>query len=318
MKSLRQFSGSQKMCLLQALVTVARADRALSDRESAFIEAIQQHLLDTSASPASLPPISPADLQRSFSKPEDRRVVMATCVLIALVDGEARVEQETALAEFEHAFGLQSAELEAFRDIRAGRIEKVSATMNRESFGGHSGRLYRRRHPFKTLRHKLFSPLRLEQTALAKKYRALGILAEGTLGRCYFDFIESKQYKFPGEVDALAEHLAHHDFTHVLGEFGTTPGEELLTVAFQAGAQSYNPFWSMLTAISLFHLGLASSGSKVARQQKMKWDPDPFFQEFVRGSKCSVDLSDGWDHWRYLALPIEEVRALLNIEPRAA
>lgn len=39
--------------------------------------------------------------------------------------------------------------------------------------------------------------------------------------------------------------------------------------------------------------------------------------EFARGSKCSVDPTDGWDHWPYVALPIEQVGSPLNIEPRA-
>ena len=39
------------------------------------------------------------------------------------------------------------------------------------------------------------------------------------------------------------------------------------------------------------------------------------FAAIERGSHVNVDLSDKWDYWPYVALPIDEVRRRLNILP---
>jgi hypothetical protein len=34
-----------------------------------------------------------------------------------------------------------------------------------------------------------------------------------------------------------------------------------------------------------------------------------------QGSKLGADLSDNWDHWAYVERPIDEVRAMLHLDP---
>jgi hypothetical protein len=36
-----------------------------------------------------------------------------------------------------------------------------------------------------------------------------------------------------------------------------------------------------------------------------------------RGSKVNTDLSDKWDYWAWIEMPIDEVRQKLNILPKA-
>ena len=41
------------------------------------------------------------------------------------------------------------------------------------------------------------------------------------------------------------------------------------------------------------------------------------FAAIERGSKVNQDLSDKWDYWALIELPIDEVRQRLNILPKA-
>lgn len=40
------------------------------------------------------------------------------------------------------------------------------------------------------------------------------------------------------------------------------------------------------------------------------------FAAIERGSHVNQDLSDKWDYWAYVALPLDEARRRLNILPR--
>ena len=41
------------------------------------------------------------------------------------------------------------------------------------------------------------------------------------------------------------------------------------------------------------------------------------FAAIERGSKVNVDLSDKWDYWQWIEMPIDEVRQRMNILPKA-
>jgi hypothetical protein len=41
------------------------------------------------------------------------------------------------------------------------------------------------------------------------------------------------------------------------------------------------------------------------------------FAAIERGSKVNVDLSDKWDYWAWIEMPIDEVRQKMNILPKA-
>ena len=41
------------------------------------------------------------------------------------------------------------------------------------------------------------------------------------------------------------------------------------------------------------------------------------FAAIEHGSKVNVDLSDKWDCWAWIELPIDEVRQKMNILPKA-
>jgi len=307
---------AQKVAMLGALKSIALADGNITDLENDYIEAFNTNLLNCKLRLDDLDPITPEALANSFSRNTDKQMVLSFCVLLALVNGEAKPAEEKLLKKFKANLGIKSGELDAFSDIRNGKMVQLNKALNRQSFSGYSNRAFLCKHPFSSIRQRLNYRLNIEQPALFIKYRELNGYNDDTLGKCYYNFATANRIRFPGEQGSLPEHLVHHDLTHVLAEFGTTPEEEILTVGFQSAYQNYTPFYSILTAICLFHLGLQGAGAKYVKPEKMKWAPKTFFKEMARGMKCCVDLSGGWNHWEYMDRPICEVRSGLNILPR--
>lgn len=74
-----------------------------------------------------------------------------------------------------------------------------------------------------------------EDAEVAWKYKSLGLLPEGTLGRTYWEHCTRRKFSFPGEPGGIPERMVFHDFGHVLAGYDTDPEGEIQQGAFQAG-----------------------------------------------------------------------------------
>ncbi|MGV6826595.1 MAG: hypothetical protein ACWA5Q_06440 [bacterium] len=311
-----KFTRDQKYAIARTLATVALANGNLSRLERTYIKAFDHYFLFLELNPEELGAIDLDQLPGIFPDKTSRSTLMDLCILLTLVNGNTDLSQGQCLDEVEHALGLRTTELALYRHIALNQMEQISEVLDDKGMLGLSYRAYRRKHPSAWLFKKAQRKLGLGKQRLTARYRNYGNYPPGSLGRAYYEFMTSNQLSFPGEQTALSEYLVNHDLAHVLGGFGTTPEEEILVVAFQSGAQKYNPFYSILSAISLFHLGLETSGYQVAAIQTMNWKPDSFFRELYRGTQCKVDFANAWDFQPYMKLPLEEARRKLGIPPR--
>ena len=162
----------------------------------------------------------------------------------------------------------------------------------------------------------------MEDPALAARYRAWEKLPEGTLGRSLVDFYNKNGFSVPGERGGFPEAGLYHDFSHLLGGYGTEPEGELAGRRRSPRAtRRERPFYVMLFAVLIFSSGV-----------QMRPTADDFVTKGVlgkpgiaermlagveRGSKVNMDLSDKWDYWAWIELPIDEVRRRMNILPKA-
>ena len=161
----------------------------------------------------------------------------------------------------------------------------------------------------------------MEDPALAARYRAWGKLPEGTLGRSLFDFYNQHGFTFPGERGGFPEAGLYHDFSHLLGGYTTEPDGEVEVGSFISGFKRERSFYVVLFVALIFSAGVnmrptptdfvtAGLLGKPGMAERM-------FAAIERGSKVNVDLSDKWDYWAWIELPIDEVRQRMNILPKA-
>jgi hypothetical protein len=155
--------------------------------------------------------------------------------------------------------------------------------------------------------------------ALAQRWRELGDLDDGTLGRGVHDFYRARGFRYPGEVGSAPPLLAQHDWVHVLADYGSVVASELEVFAFIARA-SDNPeaFTLLAMVINLFQSGLVSSAAGIFQADPGHLDrdgmPERLADALRRGALCtgSVDFL-ATDFFSLADRPVDEVRRQFGV-----
>ena len=153
---------------------------------------------------------------------------------------------------------------------------------------------------------------------LTARYRALGKLPEGTLGREYFEMIVANEFSFPGELGSAPEFVTFHDITHVLGGYGTSPSEELLIGFFSAGFRRENPLTFLLLVMCQHHMGIETIPHQP--RARGRFDPARAIAALQHGAAMNTDISgNDFEYWPLMDQPVSELRERFGIahrEPR--
>lgn len=305
------FSEAQLPVALSALRGVALSNGVISPPEEQLLEGIAR-LHGREVELAQLPTLPPAAVAEALPAPHQRRRLVQMAMVMATVDGEVDRPRADAVRQLAAALSVDDGGLRVLWDLSHGHLRLARFD--------HTRRLVR----FVKERAGVGGTLRLAaqlaghsvlDEPLAARYRALGGLPPGTLGRVFHDHCRERGFAFPGEEGGIGELMVFHDFGHVLAEHDTTPQDELLQAAFQSGFIRRDGFLFLLFAILQFHLGVQMT--PVAAPQRGLLDVREVLWAVERGAACRVDLSDRWDHWAVVAEPVEALRERYGIPPRA-
>lgn len=159
----------------------------------------------------------------------------------------------------------------------------------------------------------LFFKVRVN-TDSTSRYKRLGLLPEGTLGREYWKHMTELGFSFPGEKNGIPITVAYHDVSHVLNGYGTTPEGEIQQAAFQAGSRKEDGFFFVLFGILQFHHGIRLT--PVARAEVGYFNPKKVIWALHRGAQCHVDVTHKWNYWPLMPLNLEEARNACAIIPK--
>jgi hypothetical protein len=146
------------------------------------------------------------------------------------------------------------------------------------------------------------------------KYKRLGLLPEGTLGRRLWEHMTQHGYGFPGEHGGIPNFLIYHDVGHLLAEHAQTPLGEIQQACFQGGNRREDGFIFVLLGLLQFHHGVLMSPA--TPPQRGNYDPQLVLWALHRGAQCNVDLTHQWDFWPLTELSVDEVRRHLNLLPK--
>jgi hypothetical protein len=304
---------------LRAMKMVATTDGPLSASSANLLAGAQRVLLHSDVALDELPPIEPAELAARMVDPELRRQFIQGMLVLALADGAPSDAQMTLVESFAEALGVEGPELRTLRLLADRHM-----TLFRLDFLRHS-------HLARVVQHSVRDAgligaakgvlgMRglIEDAELAARYRALEKLPADTLGRRFTDYILENGFAYPGDKKGFPEAGIFHDFGHVLTGHGTDPEGEIQMVGFQAGYMKQKPFFMVLFGVLTFSAGLNVTplpqppGGGIFAQEGV---PERLIRAIRQGSKLTTDLSDGWDHWAHVERPLDEVRAILHLEP---
>jgi len=308
---------------LRALKTIASASGPVGPAQHAIMEAAQKVILHTHADIDTLAPVTPAELAKGFAaSPEIRHQFANGMIVTAVADGPPSREAIAQVDAYAKALGISDPVLADLRLLADGYLTIFKLDFLRR---GHIKDIFKnqleQKGPLGLAKSVLMMRGVMEDPALAARYRAWEKLPAGTLGRSLVDFYNKNGFSVPGERGGFPEAGLYHDFSHLLGGYSTEPEGELQVAAFSAVYKRERPFYLMLFSILIFSSGVQmrpTADNFVTKGVLGK----PGIAELVlaaveRGSKVNMDLSDKWDYWAWIELPIDEVRQRMNILPKA-
>ena len=302
-------------CGMRAMKMIALADGVFSDAERQLLMTAQQ-VYGTEVDIDALEPIEPEELLRVLPDEAHRRQIVRGMVVLSLIDGEASQEEAALVSRFARALEIHGRDIDALKKLAHHSFIRARFDIGRRFFAREKLGEYTKEKGVGWLARTLAAMAGLKEDAgIASRWRELEKAPAGSLGRGYFDFIRGNAFSFPGEKGSPPEFIALHDLTHVLSGYGTDPEGELQVLAFHTGCrkEENDPFSFLLFGIAEFHLGLAIS--PVATGAKGALDPVKMFAALDRGSRCSIDPTEGWDPWPVMHEPLEAVRARYGISP---
>jgi hypothetical protein len=148
------------------------------------------------------------------------------------------------------------------------------------------------------------------------KYKKLGLLPQGSLGRTYWEHLTALGYGFPGEPAGIPETVAYHDVGHVLTGYDTTPAGEIQQGSFQGGNRREDGFFFIQFAVLQFHQGIRLT--PVAQPETGYFHPSKVLWAIHRGASCNVDITHQWNFWPLMPLALGEARERCALLPALA
>jgi hypothetical protein len=163
----------------------------------------------------------------------------------------------------------------------------------------------------------------VDDPALARQWRRLEDLPEGSLGRRVADFYRARGFAYPGAPGSAPPLLAQHDWVHVVADYGTTVESELEVFAFIARANDDMRAFSLLAmVVSLFETGYLATGAGLFESDSGHLSRAGVATRLAdgmrRGAMCTGSIDFLRTDWFSLAdLPVDEVRARFGVVPKA-
>lgn len=301
---------------LRAMKTVAQADGELDASELAMLHAGKE-LCGAECELADLPAITPAELAAAITDPQLRWQLVQAMVLMSAIDERPDRSEIALIEQFAGALEVDSFTIDTARKLAKGyhRLARIDVLRRFWAVDKIGERIRERGlgelwNAVQAVRGKY------RDEALAERYRALGQLPEGTLGREYYESMRANGFPLPGEDGCGPEAITYHDMTHILGGYGTEAEEEVLVACFSAGFRRKNPMAFVLFVLGQFHLGVQMAPQRVPTARGL-FNPKTAIAAIRRGAAMNVDLTSGWEYWDVIDQPLDTLRARYNIAARA-
>lgn len=296
--------------IVRAFKAITQLSSDVDERQHAMLAAAKQ-TLGVDAELDELLPISPAQLALEITDPQVRQQVIQGMVVLSLLDEEAEAGELELVEAFALALDVSPGELKNLRQLVEKRTLALRFDVARRVWFVDRLKSAWNEGGFRWLARTIATLKFTDDGPLAAKYQALADYPLGSLGRCYYEHMREQGFALPGEKGSQVEPVFIHDLTHLLCGYGTDPRGEILAASFSAGNRRDNPFTYIFFVLCQFHLGMAFS--PFTGVQEGAFDPSAALWAAKRGMEVNTDLSEAWNYWEDLALPLVEVRRKLGM-----
>jgi hypothetical protein len=308
------FSAPEIPTVLRALRTALRTEGALDSRERLFLGTYAR-IVNVDPPASDPPPVHARDVIIAGAHPRKRLLQLAA--LAVLLARPIRADSLQFLKALSQRLATHDPVIEVIDALCKGRHLAVRMRAMRRAMRS----MFKEAHCAEgwagVLRFAAAMFLKLsvnkDQTW---RYRRLGLLPEGTLGREYWKHMIQAGFPFPGEAAGIPVPVSYHDVAHVLTGYAPSGEGEIQQGSFQGGNRREDGFFFVQFVILQFHHGVKVTPNSPPEFDH--FDPAKVLWAIHRGAQCKVDVTHQWDYWDLMPLPLPEARARIGLLPKLA
>lgn len=308
------FSPQELPGVMRALRTTLRPDGALDRRERLFLDTYAR-IVGVPLPPGDPAPIAADALHIAGAHARKRLVQLGA--LAVFLSRPVRADSLAYLKALARQLDTHDTVIDVLDALLLGRRLKARMIAMRRTFRAVLKEAYRAEGTRGVAR---FLGAIWFRAAVNKekvgRYKRLGLLPEGTLGREYWNFMTTEGFNFPGEPAGIPDSVAYHDISHVLAGHAATPMGEIQQGSFQGGNRREDGFFFVQMVMMQFQQGVRMTPATPPTQDL--FDPEKVLWAIHRGAQCNVDMTHQWDFWPLMTLPLAEARQRCALLPGLA
>ena len=307
----------------RAVVAACRGQGWPSEVQPKLLHTLFNELLNHDFDFHTLEPNTLEEVAAALPSPEERQeLIQLMCAMEMLCDA-VPAGMEASVARWAEGLHVADRSLRVLRELARGQMRQSMEDFYRLNW---IGDLSRRDPGFDQILKNL-GPESYAQTIEAdpeehKRWARLAACPDGSLGHHLHTFYKKRGFLLPGEAGAASAAVAHHDWIHLVTDYGTTPLGEIEVVSFMAAnCQTSGMMLGLLGALALFESG-AFEGSFVTAGVPHQGLSRPGGNERMadaikRGKACKTNLVLDVDFFSMADEPLCDVRERFELLPKS-
>jgi hypothetical protein len=318
----KHINTSQASMMAAAIVGACREDGWALDVQPKLLGAIFSALFDFDEDFRTLPAATIDDVAATFPNAEERREIVDLMLTCELCLHQIPAKLSDSINRWAAHLGVSDIDLTVARELAQGAQAQAQFDLYRNGFWGACTEID---PAFSALVEangaRAFALTITADPVESARWLALEHCPPGSLGRGVWDFYRQRNFSHPGTPGAASKGESHHDWVHVLSDYGTSPMGEVEVGAFRMTTTD-DP-GAALTFIAgqlAFYQGgimpSALTGLHEDHILEQPGGPERVADALRRGRECTFDAYHLFDFFTVASEPLDGLRKRWNFVPK--
>jgi len=308
----------------RSIVGACRGDGWRSPLQPQLLHTLFNELLDCDLDFETIAPATSTEAAEVLTSADERSELVQLLCAIETLCNPVPLDMEETIASWARSLGVDEPSLVFLRELAHGEVDKAVVDLYRLNWIGDLDRL---RPGFEALLaragERAYARTVEEEPATVARWRSLEKCPIGSIGHHLFEFYRKRGFLLPGQVGAANESVAHHDWIHLLSDYGTTPLGEIEVVSFQAScSRAPGAMLGVIAALALFESGVLAGGLITEafpnEGLSLPGGAARMAEAIERGKACNTDLLLDVDFFTLAGEQLEDLRSRFAIPPKSA